>query len=325
MDPTDPLADTAAPRYAIESDEEEDEPNPLRTSVAAPAKTPEIKIIGLDESTHGRPLIIASGRAGAFWARGANLGEQQGGVYVDKIQVGLLFTPSSLSPPSSPAPITLISSPFSPLPLSLQHPYASFVLSTLRPSRVALLDTYSAPAYASEASSHLHDAPVRFISIWAGADEDPDREVEGTEGWKKRLDVHPFAPPNLLQSTTAAFLLALQVSSLSSSPSSSPSTTNSPPTALLLPSLQYPTPPPKALLPSSSSSSFFSGSSPEYEDHEDTWPAQLMSSISRSLLELVGVAGANAEWKVGARRGEGERAPPVAVRRSEVGEGGMYL
>ncbi|TEB21770.1 hypothetical protein FA13DRAFT_1741598, partial [Coprinellus micaceus] len=118
MDPTDPLADTAAPRYAIESDEEEDEPNPLRTSIAAPAKVPEIKIIGLDESAHGRPLIIASGRAGAFWARGADLGEQQGGVYVDKIQVGLLFIPASLSPSSSssPAPLVLISSPFSPSP-----------------------------------------------------------------------------------------------------------------------------------------------------------------------------------------------------------------
>ena len=53
---------------------------------------------------------------------------------------------------------------------------------------MALIDTYSAPTYSPEESSHLHDAPVRYISTRGeGADSGENA------GWKKRLDTHPFA------------------------------------------------------------------------------------------------------------------------------------
>ena len=33
-----------------------------------------------------KPLVIASARAGAFWAKGAQLGEQTGAIYVNKME-----------------------------------------------------------------------------------------------------------------------------------------------------------------------------------------------------------------------------------------------
>ena len=73
------------PRYAVESDEE-DEYNPLETpSKSEPVVDWEIKLIG--DIPKGRPLVVASGDAGKYWARGADLGEQTAGVYVNTVAV----------------------------------------------------------------------------------------------------------------------------------------------------------------------------------------------------------------------------------------------
>jgi len=81
----DPLADTVPPRYALESDDEEDEYNPLPSTSSAPNPTPDVEFAG--DFPRGRDLIIATGDVAKFWARGADLQEQSGGVYVNEVQV----------------------------------------------------------------------------------------------------------------------------------------------------------------------------------------------------------------------------------------------
>ncbi|KAF5339579.1 hypothetical protein D9611_011454 [Ephemerocybe angulata] len=279
----DPLQDSAAPRYAIESDDEEDEQNPLRIPSAQPPAPIAVRIVG--DPPQDAPLLIASARAGAVWARGADLGEQIGAVFVDKIQVGLLFQPSWTQS------TVLVSEAFTLLPLSHMHPYASHILSALRPTAVSLLDTYSVASYASPAPTAGPDsAPLRFLSLPSSPAPPPS------------LHAQPFQPPNLLQSTTAAFLLWLRL--------------QEPPvnaTLLLLPSRQLPAPPPKTLLPTH----IPGGGSP---DHEDAWPADTLTDVTRALLSIIGEE-SSFEWKA---KG-GDRIVPAPQRRSEVGEGGMYL
>lgn len=84
----DPLADTVPPRHAVESDDEEDEYNPLSTASAGRlVKTVDVKIVGAIEGRVGRALVVATSEAGKVWAKGAKLGEQSGGVMVNGVQV----------------------------------------------------------------------------------------------------------------------------------------------------------------------------------------------------------------------------------------------
>lgn len=93
MQDTDPLQDTVPPRYAIESDEEEDEFNPLsHGKVVREPLTINIKGVGPFEVV-GNDLIIASGDAGKYWAQGASLEQQRGGVFVNEIQVRFPYPP----------------------------------------------------------------------------------------------------------------------------------------------------------------------------------------------------------------------------------------
>lgn len=86
----DPLAETLGPRYAYESDDEDETGLDTLSSSTAPADAPAIEIKFLpptdgDKSEEsGGMLIVASGAAGAVWARGAALGEQVGQVNVNK-------------------------------------------------------------------------------------------------------------------------------------------------------------------------------------------------------------------------------------------------
>jgi hypothetical protein len=81
----DPLADALPPRYAIESDDE-DEYNPLSTREPADA-VPAVHTIFEGQFTTGNPLVIVSGPAGRFWVDGADLGEQQGAIFINNVQV----------------------------------------------------------------------------------------------------------------------------------------------------------------------------------------------------------------------------------------------
>ncbi|KAF9070677.1 hypothetical protein BDP27DRAFT_1292211 [Rhodocollybia butyracea] len=205
----DPLADTAPPRYAVESDEE-DEYNPLssRSEAAAQVSTPEIKIIS--QAKPKQPLVVAFGEAGKYWAKGCKLGEQSGGIYVDGVQVSLIFTPSW-----SRCTI-VVSETFTRLPLTLMHPYAKHLIDELDPSRIIMLDTYPAPTYVSNVPIAFQDAPVRFVG--------------------NATSFERFAPPNVIHSTTSAAVLTYAAFAFESQP-----------TLLLLPFPRIPSPPPKTL------------------------------------------------------------------------------
>lgn len=75
--------DLLPPRYAIESDDE-DEFNPLHPNRSP---DPEIKIKITGNVAQNVNLVIATGIAGNTWARGAKLGEQSGQVSVNGVQV----------------------------------------------------------------------------------------------------------------------------------------------------------------------------------------------------------------------------------------------
>lgn len=84
------------PRYAVESDEE-DEYNPLsstrdqeRDHGRGPGDeaTIDVKVVAPDvEGLKEKPMIVASGQLASFWAAGAQLGEQIGAVFVNNVQV----------------------------------------------------------------------------------------------------------------------------------------------------------------------------------------------------------------------------------------------
>ena len=84
----DPLSDVPPPRYAVESDDE-DEYSPSSRLSSGSEQPPEVKVEfkSICEIPSGRPLIFASGEAGMAWAKIVNLGEQQAGIYVNNLPV----------------------------------------------------------------------------------------------------------------------------------------------------------------------------------------------------------------------------------------------
>lgn len=211
----DPLADTVPPRYAIESDEEEDEINPLHPNRNPEPVTVNVQIVG--ETPTNRPLVVATGDSAAYWAKGARLGEQTGAIGVNGVQIGLVF-----NPPWTKSTI-IISEVLSRLPVYAMHPYAEKIINTLQPSNTALLDSYPVPTYASNDPPSLQDAPIRYLSTTSTNTEPLPNGA-----------AHPFSPPNLIQSASASFLAILSIKQL-------------PGTLILLPSPHIPHPAPRTI------------------------------------------------------------------------------
>ncbi|PPQ82693.1 hypothetical protein CVT25_009423 [Psilocybe cyanescens] len=279
----DPLSESVPPRYAIESDEEEDEINPLfGESASAPTKY-DINIVG--DLPKSQTLVVASGDAGKFWAKGAELGEQTGAVFVNKVQVGLVFNPTWTSS------TVIISEVLSKLPLSAMHPYASAILESLTPNSLAVLDTYPTPTYATDVLIPYHDAPIRYLT-------------SETLSFPKS-QAEPFAPPNLISSTSASFLTTTS------------SSTSFSRTLILLPSPHIPHAPPKVLSPSNFS---------QLEQDAVEWPAALINAAQDLVFHSLAAEGEEANtskhtWAVppSAQR---EKAPKWST---QIGEGGMYI
>ena len=83
----DPLADTLPPRYAYESDDEDETGlDSVLSGVVPSTLSAEITFLppGSGRTNSGGDLIIASGALGVAWARGAELGRQIGQVNMDK-------------------------------------------------------------------------------------------------------------------------------------------------------------------------------------------------------------------------------------------------
>jgi hypothetical protein len=82
----DPLADAPPPHHAIESDEDEDEYNPLPSvSTLRPILTLAVNVRG--ELPSGRGLIIFSSYVAAICISQVQLGEQLGTIEVNNLQV----------------------------------------------------------------------------------------------------------------------------------------------------------------------------------------------------------------------------------------------
>ncbi|CAK5274303.1 unnamed protein product, partial [Mycena citricolor] len=181
----DPLADAGPPRHAIESDEEEDEYNPLQHTKSHPRKI-EIQILGVSERLSDG-LVIAQGTLAKYWARAADLREQVGAVMVNGIQVGLLFRPSWTRT------TVLVSEVTTQLPIWAMNQYAASILDQLQPRKLALLDIYVEPMYVSQKRLAYPDANLRYLCTETAA-----------EWMISAADL--FSPPNLVQSTSASFV-----------------------------------------------------------------------------------------------------------------------
>jgi len=272
----DPLSDTGPPRHAIESDDEDDF-NPLSKSPETTQPEPVFEIVGSNATSEH--LIVAAGDAGRVWARGANLGEQIGSVFIDKKLIGLVFKPTWTDA------IAIISEVSIRLPTFVIHPYAQFVLEHYKPTSLILLDTYSLPGYIGADYTPFYRAPLRYLSTGKAA--------SSTSG------IQLFAPPNLIQSTSASFLSIAALIGISS---------KSQATAFLLPSPNLPTRPPEIIVSDPS----------KLVDETDIWADQLLQQAHTSIVQSVG-------GKVEAWKSTGKKVTVKASSSRSVVDGSMYI
>lgn len=278
-----PLDDALPPRYAIESDDE-DEYNPLTAQQADQVPIVNIKIEG--QFATGYPLVIASGPAGDFWASGADLGEQQGAIFVNNIQVGLLFKPSSTRA------VVLVSEATAVLPLWSMNKYVNDILDRLQPSGISILDVYSIQSYISSESLPVHEAPVRYLSL-------------------QNISLNPFqkfSPPNILQSTSAAFMSAMNTRALSYSHKINA-------IILLLPSPEIP----RTTLSKLSTSRLSRPSG------DQAWYVEMMVEVNEKLFGMVG-AERSGTWALKSTpAGSAFSLSKKKQDLAELGEGSMYI
>lgn len=116
----------------------------------------------------------------------------------------------------------------------------------------------------------------------------------------QKNEAQPFAPPNLLQSTSASFLSILSVGTVRA-------------TLILVPSPHVPRPPPKEILPSNLSHLA--------EDGVD-WSSSVVNLAQKLLFRSVGEENVSMTWK----SPKSDDGPTKAPKRStEMGEGAMYI
>ncbi|KAF8128367.1 hypothetical protein EV363DRAFT_422945 [Boletus edulis] len=288
-----PLADAPPPRYAVESDDE-DEYNPLSAPTRSDQPPAEISVEfkSIYDIPSKRPLVFASGEAGVSWAKIVNLGEQQVGIYVNKLQVGLLFRPSWTSA------IIVVSEAETRtrLPLFAMTAYTTAIIGRLQPTYVAILDSYPTQLYISPRVISRENAPIRYLSLGKKPVLDSDLEL--------------FAPPNLLQSTTASLLNELFLRSISEDPALRS-------TAIILPSPKVASPPPTT----------FDGKGVAADLSDTNWDRETLEKAHKWLFAIIGQ-----EVDESSLRGhtESESRPAVSAGMArailgEIGEGGMYI
>ncbi|KAF8123033.1 hypothetical protein EV363DRAFT_1550051 [Boletus edulis] len=288
-----PLADAPPPRYAVESDDE-DEYNPLSAPTRSDQPPAEISVEfkSIYDIPSKRPLVFASGEAGVSWAKIVNLGEQQAGIYVNKLQVGLLFRPSWTSA------IIVVSEAETRtrLPLFAMTAYTTAIIGRLQPTYVAILDSYPTQLYISPRVISRENAPIRYLSLGKKPVLDSDLEL--------------FAPPNLLQSTTASLLNELFLRSISEDPALRS-------TAIILPSPKVAPPPPTT----------FDGKGVAADLSDTNWDRETLEKAHKWLFAIIGQ-----EVDESSLRGhtESESRPAVSAGMArailgEIGEGGMYI
>ncbi|KAL5478555.1 hypothetical protein ACEPAI_2739 [Sanghuangporus weigelae] len=302
----DPLADTLPPRYSYESDDEDElDVINLPSDSSADASTVEVRFLPPAERENDKEkedtLIIATGGIGVAWARGASLGEQVGQVNVNKRAIGLIFHPAWAGTNGT----IIISEALTRLPVFAMNSYARAVLDRWNPSKTVLLDAYSTATYISPEPIPHHAALLRYLST--------ERKVSPNSS-----PLSLFAPPNLIQSTTAAFLNLLALPSRSQKASSG--------LAILVPSRRAPLPSPKSIPPDEDeSASATSSALSSIEDSED-WDPALLRQTHQVALEAAGIHDRAGEWTDSiVNRREKKTAKPYGRRRLTETEEGMYI
>ncbi|KAH0828610.1 hypothetical protein J3R83DRAFT_2940 [Lanmaoa asiatica] len=287
-----PLADAPPPRYAVESDDE-DEHNPLspptRTGSDQP---PEVKVEfkSIYDIPSNRALVFASGEAGVSWAKIINLGEQQAGIYVNR----LLFLPSW----TKAVVVVSEAETRTRLPLFAMTTYTAAIIERLQPTRcVAILDSYPTQVYISPRVISQDNAPIRYLSVGRKPVADSELEL--------------FAPPNILQSTTASLLNELFLRAISEDPTRDATAT------VLLPSPKVPPPPPTT----------FDGKGTAGDFSDINLDRETLEKAHKWLFAIIGEEVDESSLRA---RAESGVTPPVSgkITRAtlgEVGEGGMYI
>ncbi|KAI6026531.1 hypothetical protein BKA83DRAFT_95469 [Pisolithus microcarpus] len=253
----DPLADTAPPRHAIESDDEDEYDLPPAQPKRDQLSIPDVKFIGNFPTKS--PLLLASGS-----------------IYVGGSQVGLLF----MLPWTHAA--VVVSETFTRLPLSAMNCYAAAVIDRLQPTSISVLDTYSVQGYISPKVISWDEAPVRYLSTNAIPISNPELEL--------------FAPPNLLQSTTASLASNIFWKSLQSTES------------------YLPVQPPTTIKPSSFPPS----------DHVQ-WSKKTLQKVHQWLFDVIGEGENVVQWVEKISGSSGLKTANKGLARGEIGEGGMYI
>lgn len=169
-----------------------------------------------------------------------------------------------------------------------QHTYALRIIDQLKPTRLALLDAYSAPIYVSPKPIPIHDAPIRYLTT--------TKEIDPLI----KANAEPFVPPNLLQSTSAAYLSIASTSNPTKG------------TLILLPSARIPRPPPTKLLPPDIS---------HLPDDPDRWSTDIVNISQQLLLVSVDERGHGLQWEMTCSPGQ-LRTP---TRKSQISDNGMYI
>jgi hypothetical protein len=213
MDGVDPLRDSRSSRYAVESDDSEDELGqglyPSAISDPSKKREPSKAEISLTWSgPTGLPLVIAIGNAGKEWTTGLSTSQSQGGsqgVLVDGIEVGII---QHLLKPD----VVLLTVPWT-LPGFVSGDFAKMVIDILKPCRFVTVDSYATASYISPLPTTAKP-PIRYLQT---------RHVSS----KPNADL--FAAPNLMQGVSAAFVSLAEMNQL-------------PGTLMLLPSSRIPPP-----------------------------------------------------------------------------------
>lgn len=179
-----------------------------------------------------------------------------------------------------------------PLPLPL------YPIPFLTPYSVSLLDSYPLPTYITPDPLPFHDAPIRYLST----SPQPLLLVRLTCSFysiyiSKHSNLYKaelFAPPNLIQATSASFLSILSLKGIVA-------------TLILLPSPYIQSPPPKQISP------------PRLNQDQIKWSPALMKTVHHLLFQALCEPDHNVWEDVDPRQ-----AKPTN-HRTQVGEGGMYM
>jgi len=181
--------------------------------------------------------------------------------------------------------IVVVSEFLTRLPVWAQYPYAEYVLDQFKPTKLLLLDSYAASSYIHPAYIPLHKAPVRYLTLNSSVSIPKDFE--------------PFSPPNLIQSTSAAFFSLISLAGRVSPPSPAEVT------LLLFPGPYHPSNPPDELTPTAST----------LNESDDLWS----HSLTKSAHEVL--SGGKHGWKF---KGQGGSSYSQGKRKNHV-EGSMYI